>query len=221
MRDPQNNHAHGVEFDAGVGGDHYSGSIDALIAAGIITAEQLPTATSVTFFNGVKVDGRKVKAMQDERWMQVRCVGRSLRVTKGITREERARREEARRLEVEELARTAPREDPGFDGARAMEYRASAAFIVGDEVFAGGKAATVVGAYKLYRVLDDDTGEFSDGKTRADYRHGYLCRLESDGEEFFYPVHGVRAKSGAVGHLRLVSGAGPRREIGFSIRSLA
>jgi hypothetical protein len=215
------NDTSGVEFDAGVSGDRYSGSVEALFAAGIITAEHLPAATSVTFFNGVQVDGRKVKTMQDERWMQVRCVGRSLRVTKGITREERARREEARRLEVEELARTAPRKDPGFDGVRVMDYQASATFTVGEEVFAHGKAATVVGPYKLYRVRDDAAGEFSDGKTRADYLHGYLCRLEINGEEFFYPVHGVRARSGAVSHLRLVSGAGPRREIGFSIRSLA
>jgi hypothetical protein len=210
----------GVEFDAGVGGDHYVGSVQALIAAGIITLEHIPQATSVTFFNGAQVDGRKVKAMQDERWMQVRYAGRSLRVTKGITREERARREEARRREAEELARTAPRKDPGFDGARAMNYRASATFVIGDEVFAGGRPATVTGNYKLYRVVEDD-GQFSDGQTRANYIPGYLCRINESGKEFFYPAHGVRAKSGAMGHLRLVCGAEQRSEIGFSIRSLA
>jgi len=220
MHEPQNSQTPGVEFDAGVSGDHYSGSVEAIIAAGIITADQLPAATSVTFFNGVQIDGRKVKGSQDERWMQVRFAGRNLRVTKGITREERARREEARRQEVEELARTTPKKDPGFDGARTMNYQASAAFQIGDEVFAGDKAATVAGAYKLYRVRDDDTGEFSDGEIRADYRHGYLCRLQSNGEQFFYPAHGVRARSGALSHLRLVSGGGRRHEIGFSIRSL-
>ncbi|MDQ0571647.1 hypothetical protein QFZ42_003481 [Variovorax paradoxus] len=210
----------GVEFDAGVGGDHYVGSAQALIAAGLITQAHIPQVASVTFFNGVQVDGRKVKGMQDERWMQVRYVGRSLRVTKGITRKERARREEARRQEAEELARTAPKKDPGFDGARAMNYKASAAFVIGDEVFAYGHAATVTSTYKLHRVRDDE-GEFSNGETRGDYVPGYLCRLNESGEEFFYPAHAVRAKSGAVGHLRLVSGAGQRREIGFSIRSLA
>ncbi|MET3441349.1 hypothetical protein ABIC94_002107 [Variovorax paradoxus] len=210
----------GVEFDAGVSGDRYSGSIEALIAAGIITAEHLPAATSVTFFNGVQVDGRKVKGMQDERWMQVRCVGRSLRVTKGITREERARREQARQQEVEELARTTPKKDPGIDSARLMDYTASAVLPVGTAVFAYGEGATIVGEYKLRRVYTKD-GQYADGERRLDYIPGYTCRLDEDGAEFFYPAHAVRAKSGAIGHLRLVSGAGQRREIGFSIRSLA
>lgn len=108
-----------------------------------------------------------------------------------------------------------------MDGASEMNYKASAAFAVGDEVFAYGQAAVIVGEYKLYRVRREDTGEFSDGKTRADYLTGYVCRLHSTEKEFFYAAHAVRAKSGALSHLRLVSGAGPRREIGFAIRSLA
>lgn len=211
--------APGIEFDAGVGGDYYIGSVQALIAARVISLEHIPAGTSVTFFNGVQVDGRKVKAMQDERWMQVRCVGRSLRVTKGITREERDRREEARRQEVEELARTTPKKDPGIDSVRLMDYTASAVLSVGTPVFVYGDAATVVGEYKLRRVYAKD-GQYADGERRVDYIPGYRCRLDEDGAEFFYPAHAVRAKSGAMTHLRLVSGGGRRREIGFSIRSL-
>jgi hypothetical protein len=210
----------GVEFDAGVGGDHYVGSVQALIAAGIITLEHIPQATSVTFFNGVQVDGRKVKAMQDERWMQIRYVGRSLRVTKGITREERDRRQQARQQEVEELARTTPRKDPGIESARLMDYTASAVLPVGTAVFAYGEGATIIGEYRLRRVYTKD-GQYADGERRLDYIPGYTCRLDEDGAEFFYPAHAVRAKSGAMTHLRLVSGAGQRREISFSIRSLA
>lgn len=210
----------GVEYSAAVGGDIYLGSVQALIEAGIITLEHIPQATSVTFFEGVQVDGRKVKATQDERWMQVRYVGRSLRVTKGITHEERARREAARRQEAEELARTAPRKDPGFDGAREMDHTASAVLPVGTAVFAYGQGATIVGEYKLRRVTMED-GQFIDGDRRVNYIPGYRCRLDEDCAEFFYPAHAVRAKSGAMTHLRLVSGAGQRREISFSIRSLA
>lgn len=211
--------APGVEFDAGVGGDHYGGSVHALIAANVIALEHIPAGTSVTFFDGVQVDGRKVKGSQDERWMQVRFTGRNLRVTKGITREERARREEARRQEVEELARTTPKKDPGIDSARQMDYMASAVLPVGTAVFVYGEGATIAGGYKLRRVCTKD-GQYADGERRVDYIPGYTCRLDEDGSEFFYPAHAVRAKSGAMTHLRLVSGAGPRREIGFSIRSL-
>jgi len=211
--------APGVEFDAGVGGDHYVGSVHALIAANVIALEHIPAGTSVTFFNGVQVDGRKVKGSQDERWMQVRFAGRNLRVTKGITREERARREEEYRQKAEELARTAPRKDPGFDGARAMDYKASATLPVGTAVFAQGEWATVVGEYKLRQVTMEG-GQFVDGQRRVNYIPGYRCRLDEGGEEFFYPAHAVRARSGAVSHLRLVSGGGRRHEIGFSIRSL-
>jgi len=220
MRNPQNSQAPGVAFDAGVSGDRYQGKPDALIAAGVITAEHIPVNTSQTFVDGVKVDGRRFKGKHDERWMRVSRHATTLIVTKGIADTERARRVEARRQEAEELARTAPRKDPGFDGVRAMNYDASAAFEIGDEVFAHGQAATVTSNYKLIRVVDDE-GQFTDGETRADYIPGYLCRLNESGKEFFYPAHAVRAKSGAIGHLRLVSGAGQRREIGFSIRSLA
>ncbi|MDQ0084549.1 hypothetical protein J2W35_004918 [Variovorax boronicumulans] len=218
-------YAPGVDFDEDVTGDRYFGTAQALIDAGVISMEHLPEVSSVTFFKGVKVDGRTVKGAQFEHWMQVRIWGSHNRVQrfvviKGVTREERCRREEARRQEVEELARTAPKKDPGFDGVHSMNYRASATFVIGEEVFAHGKAATVTSNYKLIRVADEE-GEFSNGVNRADYIPGYLCRIHDSGEEFFYPAHAVRSKSGAVGHLRLVSGARQRREISFSIRSLA
>ena len=210
----------GVEFDPGVSGDRFQGKPHALIAAGVITAEHIPANTSQTFVNGEKVDGRRFKGLRDERWMQVTRHATSLIVTKGISEAERGRRLKARQQEAEELARSSPRQDPGFDGALAMDYKASAALLVGDEVFAKGKAATVVGEFRVRRVLVDD-GEFSDGETRAEYMPGYTCRLHLSGKEFFYPAHDVRARSGGITHLRLVSGAVRREEIGFSIRSLA
>lgn len=213
-------YAPGVEFDAGVAGNHYLGSAQALIAAGLIAPEHIPKVSSVTFFNGVKVDGRRVRGMQDERWMQVRVVGSRLQVTKGIGREERARREAARQQEAEDLLRTSPRKDPGADGVRMMDYRASAALQVGEQVFIDGCAATISGAFKQY-VVQNEKGQFTDGERRWDYLSGYLCRIHESGKEFFYPAHAIEAKSGARTHLRLVSGASPRREIGFSIRSLA
>lgn len=213
-------YAPGVEFDAGVAGDHYLSSAQALIAAGVIAPEHAPKASSVTFFNGVKVDGRKVRSMQDERWMQVRVIGSRLQLTKGIARKERARREAARQQEVEDLNCTIPRKDPGFDGVRAMDYRASAALQVGEQVFIDGCAATVSGAFKQY-VVQNEKGQFTDGERRWDYLSGYLCRMHENGKEFFYPAHAIQAETGTRTHLRLVAGPRPRREIGFSIRSLA
>lgn len=175
-------YAPGVEFDAGVGGDHYLGSVQALISAGVIQVEHIPSATSVTFFEGVQVDGRAVKAKQDERWMNIRFVGRNLRVTKGIADAERFRREEQREREAEELARTTPSKDPGFDAIRALEYKASAAFLVNEEVFVYGSPATVTGELTLRRVRDED-GQYIDGESRADYQPGYTCRLRQTGEE--------------------------------------
>ncbi|WGT64769.1 hypothetical protein [Variovorax paradoxus] len=220
MREPKNNQAPGIAFDAGVSGDRYQGKPDALIAAGVITADHIPTNTSQTFVDGVKVDGRRFKGKHDDRWMQVSRHATSLIVTKGIADAERARRVEARRQAVEELARATPKKDPGFDAVRAMDYKASAALLPGAEVFANGRAATVTGEFKLRRVSVED-GEFVDGDNRTEYIPGYTCRIHESGKEFFYPAHEVRAKSGALSHLRLVSGAGARREIGFSIRSLA
>lgn len=200
--------APGVEFDAGVSGDRYQGKPEALIAAGVITAAQLPAMASVTFFDGMKVDGRKVKATQDERWMQVTFIGRNLRVTKGIPADERARRQAARRAEIEEIERNTPKQDIGEAGALEAFKKSGAGLEVGDCVYAGGEAASVTGGYRLRTVRSGEGEYLSSNGNRIDYRWGYVCKT-TDGKEYFFAAHEVTAKQGRASHLRLAYAATP------------
>lgn len=202
--------APGVEYDAGTGGDHYLGRPEALIAAGIITADKVPGApgmpkSSVTFVDGV-AQPRGQKPKHDERWMQATMVGRQLRVSKGISDEERDRRERKRAEEIAEMNRTRPMEDIGYDGAAKALRDASAIFKVGDSVIADGYPALVIGEYALRRV-NDEKGQFlSPTGKRCEYRWGYACRYRS-GEEFFFPAHQITTHEDGAPYLRLVAGA--------------
>lgn len=198
----------GVEYIACVSGDRYLGKPEALIAAGIVTADQLPgqpgmPLTSATFVDGVRMDGRKAKCIRDSRWMQVTLTGNHVHVTKGIPDDERERRRAVERAEIEEMARSTPRVDIGVEADRAEIAAASAVLAEGDIVLAAGDVAVVTGSFKKRRVLEDD-GEFGlpDGR-RFNYRYGYDCRL-SDGKEFFYPPGKVKLADGRASHLRLV-----------------
>ncbi|MFL9670475.1 hypothetical protein WIX39_026330 [Variovorax sp. AB1(2024)] len=216
-------YAPGVDFDADASGDRYFGTAQALIDAGVIKAEHLPKATSVTFFNGVQVDGRTVKGAQFEQWMQVRIWGKSDRitrfvVTKGVTREERARRVAAHADEATpNINRPA---DPGLQEVQRLIHSVSAAFAEGEEVFAGGQSATVTGGYMLRRVSTED-GEFSHGNKLFNYRPGYTCRMHDSGAEYFFSAHELQSKKGGRSYLRLVGAPKASAQIGFSIRSLA
>ena len=220
-------YAPGVDFDADVSGDRYFGTAQALIDAGVISVGHLPTTTSVTFFDGAKVDGRKVKGNQFERWMQIRLWGRHDKVqrfvvTKGVTREERARRAaEHRQTHAEDAKQNTSRPaDPGLPEVQRLIRSVSAAFAEGDEVFACGDAATVTGGYMLRRVCSED-GEFAHGKELVNYRPGYTCRLHESGKEYFYAPHELMAKKGGRSYLRPVGAPAVNTQIGFSIRSLA
>lgn len=197
----------GVQFEKDTSGDRYIGTADALIKAGVITAEHLPEGTSTTFFDGIRVDGRAVKSAQFERWMQVRVKGKEGRlnrfvVTKGVTRQERARREQDQAQHLEEITVNAPKPDIGIDEVREACSHASSTVEVGTHVLADGDAAVVTGAYQLRRVREKD-GEYlcSNGR-RISYRWGYVCKL-IDGEEFFFAAHDLASESGRPTHLRV------------------
>lgn len=201
----------GVEYDAGTGGDTYLGKAEALIAAGLVAAEQLPGApgmppTSTTFFDGARVD-RSQRVPHDERWMNVVKYGKNFRVTKGIAAEESRRRTAARQAEIEEHQRNQPRTDIGMDAALEAFNNASTLFKVGDKVWIGKHPAVVTGEYKLRRVRNSD-GEYLDAAKgyRVDYKHGYTCQYRN-GEEFFFEPGDLTDEDGAPTHLRLVAGS--------------
>lgn len=199
----------GVEYIACVSGDRYLGKPEALIAAGIVTADQLPgqpgmPLTSATFVDGARMDGRKAKCIRDSRWMQVTLTGNHVHVTKGIPDDERDRRRAVERAEIEEMARSTPRVDVGYEAGRAEIVAASAVVVEGDLVLANDEMAAVTSGFKLHRVMEDE-GEFSvpDGR-RFNYRYGYNCRLH-DGREFFYAPGQIKRADGRASHLQLVA----------------
>ncbi|QJW84351.1 hypothetical protein HK414_12940 [Ramlibacter terrae] len=82
--------------------DHYSGTADALIAAGVITAEQLPARSCVTYYKGAVVLGKK--PTKDENFLRIyRTSAKRTGVTKGISSAEVKRRadEDRQRIEAE------------------------------------------------------------------------------------------------------------------------
>jgi hypothetical protein len=200
-------HMTGVEVDEDVTGNRYIGTADDLINAGVISAAHLPEGTSTTFFDGTKVDGRKVKGAQFERWMQVRVWGKAGRltrfvVTKGVTRVEREERERATARRLEEISCDAPKPDIGIDRVREACSDASSTLEVGTHVLADGDAAVVTGAYELRRVREKDGEYLSPNGGRINYRWGYVCRL-MDGKEFFFAAHDLASASGRPTHLRI------------------
>lgn len=80
-------------------GDRFTGPIDALIAAGIITAEQIPgqpgmPKVSATFYEGVLCKARSNRAPRNLGYMQIcrPATGKKVTVLIGISAEEEARR---------------------------------------------------------------------------------------------------------------------------------
>lgn len=201
--------AHGVEYDAGTGGDIYRGKPEALIAAGLLTAEQIPgwpgmPSTSATFFKGARVE-RRQRVRHDQHWMQVTRIGNNIRLVKGISIEEQRHRWDTRQAEIEETERNQPKADIGFDGACKAYDQASALFEVGDRVLYCNSPMVVTGEYKLRRVNNKE-GEFVDGRgERIEYRYGYTCQYRN-GEEYFVPAGYLTDDDGAPTHLRLVAG---------------
>ncbi|NDZ12076.1 hypothetical protein C7T35_15280 [Variovorax sp. WS11] len=200
----------GVEYAAGISGDIYLGKPEALIAAGLLTAEHIPgwpgmPPTSATFFDGARVD-RRQRVPHDERWMHALRYGNNIRLTKGISAEEKRRREEALRAEIEEEDRNQPKTDIGMDAALKAFNDASTLFKVGDKVRVGDKPAVVTGEYQLRRVRSSD-GEFFDAAKgyRVDYRPGYTVQYRN-GEEFFFAAGYLSDEDDAPTHLRLVAG---------------
>lgn len=91
-------------------GDRFTGTIDALIAAGLITAEQLPgqpgmPKVSATYYNGVLCRYRSNRAPRDLGYLNVcrPATGKKITVTVGITAAEEAQRRTALRAEDEAM----------------------------------------------------------------------------------------------------------------------
>lgn len=204
-------HAIGVQFEKDLSGDRYIGTAADLINAGVIRPAHLPEGISSTFFDGIKVDGRTVKGAQFERWMQVRVWGKEGRlsrlvVTKGVTRQERLKRQQAQAQQLAEIASNAPKPDIGIDRVREACSNASSRLEVGTHVLADGDAAVVTGGYELRRVREKDGEYLSPSGNRINYRWGYVCRL-MDGEEIFFAAHDLVSASGRPTHLRIAFSA--------------
>lgn len=188
-------------------GDYYVGTAEQLISEGIITPNQLPGTpgmpkSSATFIDGVQQPPR-TRAAHDDHWMHVTLYGKKVVVSKGISAQERERRERQRAaaLAAERQAHGIPA--IGLVAAAREVAQASAEFQVGDAVMAGGVLAVVTGHFGLHVVTTKD-GEYVDRDgERIAYRPGYLCRDES-GDEYFWPAHKVNLPDGSRSHLRLV-----------------
>lgn len=199
-----------IECEASPNGDIYIGKPEDLIAAGVLTAEQIPgwpgmPSTSASFVDGV-VQPRGQKPKHDERWMQVSRYGGNIRCIKGISVEEQRLRSDIRRAELEEAERNKPKVDVGMDGALKAFAVGSAVHKVGDRVRCGNQSMVVTGEYRLRCVRAED-GEYIDSAgDRIDYRYGYTCQFRN-GEEYFFPPHELTDDEGSSSHLRLVHGA--------------
>jgi len=111
-------------------------------------------------------------------------------------------------MDVEELARTAPRKDPGFDGARSMDYQASATLAIGDVVFAHARplrssTPTSCTACGMMTLENSATARPSPIMVTAIY-----AAWRATGMNFLSRAW-CAGRARTVGHLRLVSGAGP------------
>lgn len=211
MSNAKENFAPGVELCfRNADGDMYLGKPEALIAAGLLRADQVPgwpgmPPSAATFFEGVLVE-RWTRVPHTEAWMNVVRSGSNIKVFKGISEAERARRI----AEAEERERNKPKAAIGIEVARAEYEAASTRFKVGDKVMNGDKHMVVSGHYGLSLVWSKN-GEFvhSNGR-RFDYMYGYCCKYPN-GEEFFFVAHCLLDDDGNQTHLRLVRGA--RREV--------
>lgn len=138
--------------------------------------------------------------------MQVTRLGSKVRLTKGVSAEEKSSRIAAVRAAIEEEARNRPKPDISLDGAQKAYNDASTLHKVGDRVWVGNSPLIVTGEYKLRRVRNE-TGEFLDQAqgVRVDYKYGYSCQYRN-GDEFFWPAHELTDEDGSPTHLRLVAG---------------
>ena len=192
-----------IQVQHDLGGDVYLGKPEALIAAGLLTAEQIPgwpgmSSTSATFYDGQRVERYK-RVPHDERWMQVTRIGTKVRLTKGLGAEEKR----VRLAEKEEAERRRPKPDIGRDAAYQACKEASTLFKVGDEVWNNGNPMVVTGEYML-RCVRSKTGEFvNSANQRINYQHGYTCQYRN-GEEFFFEPGDLTDEAGEPTHLRLV-----------------
>ncbi|QJW84352.1 hypothetical protein HK414_12945 [Ramlibacter terrae] len=81
----KHNAALGVDvFTLRNGATEYRGTIAAMVAAGIITADQVPESSSVTFYKGERIGRGCARGRMDEHYLQVKRVGTGrVYVTKG------------------------------------------------------------------------------------------------------------------------------------------
>ncbi|CAN5713448.1 hypothetical protein BH10PSE18_BH10PSE18_07880 [soil metagenome] len=188
-------------------GDNYIGTAQALLDAGIVTLDQLPgmpgmPKISVSFLDGEQLP-RQARAVHDERWMRVSLYGNKVIVSKGISAEERERREVEKAAADEAKRKACGIPAVGVDAAALEVAQASAQFQLGDVVMVGGIPGVVTGPFRL-RAVCDKRGEYVDHDGgRLTYQPGYVCRDE-DGAEYFWPAHKVRLPDGSRSHLRLV-----------------
>lgn len=202
----------GVEYDAGTGADHYLGKPEALVAAGLLAAHQLPgspgmPSTSVVFVDGVQ-QPRTARPVHNERWMQVTRIGRKMRLAIGISAQERRDRTAA---EEERNRRLFAASDPGPEAAAKALLSSSALFQEGDSVLVFGYAAMVVKGFGIHAVRNDEGAYLWKGEARMDYRPGYVVRYRS-GEEIFAVASDVTTPEGEIGYLRAVGGGMKARQ---------
>lgn len=188
-------------------GDNYMGAAQALLDAGLVTLGQLPGTPgmpkiSVSFLDGEQLP-RQARAVHDERWMRVSLYGNKVIVSKGISAEERARREAEKTAAAEAERKAHGIPAIGLDAAAREAAQASAQFQVGDAVMVGGVPAIVTEPFRLYAVSAKNGEYVDEDGGRLVYRPGYTCR-DKDGGQYFWPAHKVRLPDGSRSHLRLV-----------------
>lgn len=97
---PMQADAAGIKLHRGPYYDTYAGTAEALVAAGIVSRDQLPginpdlARCAVTFYRGEYVRGRQ-KTPHDEHWLNITRSGRKYTVYVGVGAEETERRHQA------------------------------------------------------------------------------------------------------------------------------
>lgn len=182
-----------MRTDCGCWADRYVGCAEDLIAAGLITADQLPGAlgrnkTHCTYYDGVPVKKGASKHRRDERYFSIKRYGKKFEVIKGIPKqveeERHAAREasEARAKNEGQIAEAAMRATA--DGLRDFCLRQSR---MTDWALSGGD-----GLYPF---------KFSaSARTKMDILLGELAALMHSSE--VVPLHPEKA-SASKAHLRL------------------
>jgi hypothetical protein len=189
--------------------DVYRGSVEEIIKAGIVRADQLPREgkNAVVYSRG-QIITRKCK--RDETYLRVQRWGDGtvmvwIGVPPAVALARKRAAKERRATHAAEAQLRALMHDPGPEVAAERLGESPARFQVGEAcVLRDGSIAEITGDYRLRGVLCDDGHYLGDDGARFLYAFGYLVRRPGE-MEYFARAGVLESLDGTLRHLKLVS----------------